>query len=230
MSRARKTTPRRLPDDPRRGREHLAQADPALGRAIKAAGRLRVKKHPETLHALCSSIIGQQLSMHVARVIVGRFTGLAGATDGLTAERLLRLREADLRAAGLSRAKVQTVHGLARFWKAERLTPARLRELPDEELIELLTQVKGIGPWTVKMFLIFSLQRPDVLPQEDLGLRAGLQQIHGTEKMPSPREVIAQGECWRPWRTLATHYCWEYLRIVREAGKPDASGEGKGNG
>lgn len=215
-------TPRRLPADPRAGRAHLSAVDPALAPWIERIGRLQLRRHDEGLRPLCRQIIGQQLSMRVAGVIARRFFDLAQVpTDAeLPPERLLALTAEQLRAAGLSAAKAATMHALAEFWAAERLDAARLRQLPDEELIALLTRVRGIGPWTVKMYLMFSLHRPDVLPQEDLGLRAGLAAVDGLPRYPSPKETIARTAAWTPWRSLGTHYCWEVLRVLEAEKRP----------
>lgn len=204
---------KRLPENPRAAIAHLRSADPALARAIDAVGPFRLPNNPANLDELCRSIIGQQLSVVVASAIEKRFTALVGDLGSQPASHLLNFSVEQLRAVGLSNAKARTVHALAEFWVAENLTEERLAEMPDDELIALLTQVKGIGPWTVKMFLIFCLRRPDVLPQEDLGLRAGLRKVHGLSEMPTQKEVPTLAAPWGPWSTVGTWYCWQYLKV-----------------
>lgn len=212
------TTPRRLPENPRRALEHLRAADPLLGQVIARCGPFRLERHPPGYLALCWAIIGQQLSMLVAGKLTARFTELLHERGGTRPEVALRIEEEALRARGLSGAKARAVHSLAAFWISEGLTEQRLAAMPDEELLELLTSVKGIGPWTVKMFLIFSLRRPDVLPVEDLGLRAGLRGLHGDGdgELPSAGKIEELAEAWRPWRTVGTWYCWRHLEWLRE--------------
>ena len=208
-------TPKSLPKSPRKAIAHLRSVDPALARAIDAVGPVKLEPRPADLGALCRSIIGQQLSVVVANAIGGRFAALAAKKDGtIDARMLLSIPEEQLRAVGLSRAKVVAVRSLAEFWLAEELHEDRLRAHEDEDLIKLLTRVKGIGPWTVKMILIFSLNRPDVLPHEDLGLRAGLRRIHAMDEMPTIRQTLDLTAAWKPWSTVGTLYCWEILRVV----------------
>lgn len=202
-----------LPRNPRKAIAELSAVDPALARAIQAVGPFRLPKRPATLHQLCREVIGQQLSVIVAAKIGERFTALVGEDGQCTPGRLLKVTPEDLRACGLSRAKITTVHGLAEFWHRERLTGEKLGAMPDEELIDHLTQVKGIGPWTVKMFLIFSLNRPNVLPQEDLGLRAALRRIDNLGEMPAQKEVLERCQIWAPWSTVATWYAWASLKL-----------------
>lgn len=206
-------TPRRLPEMPRHALAHLRAADPALEQAIDRVGAFRLPRRPATLHQFCQGIIGQQLSMVAAARIGERFSALCGGEEA-TPEGLLSLAPEDLRAAGLSRAKVQTVASVAKYWQKKELDPPTMRSLPDEELIAMLTSVKGVGPWTVKMFLIFCLARPNVLPQEDLGLRAGLRALHGLPQMPTVRETLERTRHWAPWSTVGTWYTWEWLKAA----------------
>jgi DNA-3-methyladenine glycosylase II len=217
MSRMRKPSPPAIakhPANPVAGRRFLAQRDPALARAMEAVGPIRFgPPRPATLLQLSVAIIGQQLSVQVARVISGRFRDLLCHDGECRPEHLLALSETQLRQAGLSAAKARTVHALAAFWQEHDLSPEKVTALPDDALVELLTQVKGIGPWTVKMFLIFSLHRANVLPQEDLGLRAGIKKIYGLEEIPTQKESLEIGSKWSPHCTLATHYCWKILTL-----------------
>ncbi len=189
-----------------------------MAEVIGRCGPFRLGEHPPGYLALCWAIIGQQLSMIAAGRITARFTELVERRGGPDPAAVLRVPERELRACGLSGAKAAAVRRLAGFWIEERLDSSRLAALPDEELLRLLTVVKGVGPWTVKMFLIFSLRRPDVLPVEDLGLRAGFREIYGTPNgdMPSPEVIEARAEAWRPYRTVGTWYCWRHLEWMKE--------------
>ncbi len=210
-------TPRRLPRTPRRALAHLREADPLMAEVIGRCGPFRLARHPEGFLALCWAIIGQQLSMLAAGRITARFTDLVVRHGGGEPDVVRRIPEAELRACGLSGAKAGTVRRLADFWLEERLNARRLAALPDEEILRLLIPVKGIGPWTVKMYLIFSLHRPDVLPAEDLGLRAGFRDIYmgGGGGMPDADAIEAHAARWRPFRTVATWYCWRHLEWLR---------------
>ena len=207
-----KVTPRRLPNPPRTALAHLRKVDPALAPIIDRWGVPELPGRSVTLGAICGDIIGQQLSVRVADVIRGRFFALPGVGEDPAPDSIFAITDETLRAAGLSRAKIAAVRDLARFWGEHNLAHEQLAGMPDEDLIELLTQVRGIGPWTVKMILIFSLRRPDVLPFEDLGLRMGLQKVDGLAERPTPKQVIARAEIWAPYRSLGTWYCWQSLR------------------
>jgi len=206
-------TPRRIPARPTAAYAHLANVEPRLGTLIDRVGPFDLPGKPATLYQFCRAVLGQQLSTTVAATIADRFRAVAGDDETLTPDTVLRQSDETLRGVGLSAAKVRTVRGLAEFWAAHDLSADRLASLPDEEIIEMMTQVKGIGPWTVKMILIFCLRRPDVLPTEDLGVRVGFQRLHGLERQPTPKELTEAAEAWRPWRTLGSWYCWQLLKL-----------------
>src|SRR6185295_13274212 len=131
------------------------------------------------------------------------------ATHGPTAEHILRVDDAKLRAAGLSRAKVLSVKDLAARAKAGEIpTLAEARTMDDDAIVERLIQVRGIGRWTAEMLLIFRLGRPDVLPVDDYGVRKGFALAHKKRELPTPKALAAFGERWRPYRTVASWYCW----------------------
>ncbi|HET8567801.1 MAG TPA: DNA-3-methyladenine glycosylase [Candidatus Limnocylindria bacterium] len=159
--------------------------------------------------SLLRSIVGQQLSVAAARSIFARLVEANGGTSP-TPEELLRLRAGTLRRAGLSAAKVEYVRDLARHVLRGDLELRALRRLDDEEAIERITAVKGLGRWTAEMFLMFHLRRPDVFPVGDLGVRRAIERAYGRE-MPTPQELRAIAERWRPYRTLASLYLWESL-------------------
>ncbi len=173
--------------------------------------RRRSEERPADAYgALLRAIVGQQLSTKAARTIYGRILELfAGATP--TPEQLLEAGEADLRAAGLSGRKVEYVRDLASHVISGELELDRLEQLSDEEVIEEIVAVRGLGVWTAEMFLLFHLERPDVLSGGDLGIRKAIQVEYGLKEMPTPTKVLEIGEPWRPHRSLASLYLWESL-------------------
>jgi DNA-3-methyladenine glycosylase II len=196
--------------------EHLRAADPVLARLMERFGhpdevlRRRGPRPADAYGALVRSIVGQQLSSKAARTIYERLTALFD--DGVPAPRALLDADPErLREAGLSRAKVAYLRDLAERVQDGDLELDRLAELPDGEVFEQLTAVKGLGPWTVDMFLIFHLGRPDILPVGDLGIRRAAQLAYGLEQLPDPAELERIAEPWRPWRSLACLYLWRSL-------------------
>jgi DNA-3-methyladenine glycosylase II len=203
-------------------REQLAAADATMAALIERVGeidletrlRRRSEERPADAYgALLRAIVGQQLSTKAARTIYGRVLDLF---DGNTPapEQLLEAGEADLRAAGLSGRKVEYIRDLASHVISGELELDRLGELSDEEAIEEIVAVRGLGIWTAEMFLIFHLERPDVLSGGDLGIRKAVQIEYGLEEMPAPARVLEIGEPWRPHRSLASLYLWESLAAV----------------
>lgn len=200
-------------------REQLAAADPTMAALIERVGeidletrlRRRSEERPADAYgALLRAIVGQQLSTKAARTIYGRILDLF---DGRTPapEQLLEAEEGGLRAAGLSGRKVEYVRDLAAHVISGELELDRLGELSDEEVVEEIVAVRGLGVWTAEMFLIFHLERPDVLSGGDLGIRKAVQVEYGLEEMPPPARVLEIGEPWRPHRSLASLYLWESL-------------------
>ena len=207
-----RTTPVPSTDD---ALQHLLGADPVLGALVEAHGPLdeeerRRGRPAEAYGALLRSIVGQQLSTKAARTIYERLTALF---DGQTPspEELLAINPDELRTAGLSRAKASYLRSLAEHVIAGELELDRLTELPDDEVIAQLTAVKGLGPWTAHMFLIFHLGRPDVLPVGDLGVRRAVQLAYGMEDLPTVAELERLADPWRPHRSLASLYLWRSL-------------------
>jgi DNA-3-methyladenine glycosylase II len=203
-------------------REQLAAADATMAALIERVGeidletrlRRRSEERPADAYgALLRAIVGQQLSTKAARTIYGRVLELF---DGSTPapEQLLEAGEADLRAAGLSGRKVEYIRDLASHVISGELELDRLGERSDEEAIEEIVAVRGLGVWTAEMFLIFHLERPDVLSGGDLGIRKAVQIEYGLEAMPAPARVLEIGEPWRPHRSLASLYLWESLAAV----------------
>lgn len=200
-------------------RKALAASDPVMADLIERIGKLDVKtrlkrrseeRPADAYGALLRAIVGQQLSTKAARTIYGRVIEIFGGTTP-SPERLLEASEADLRGAGLSGRKVEYVRDLATHVIDGELEVDRLDRLPDEEVIEEIVAVRGLGQWTAEMFLLFHLERPDVLSGGDLGIRKAIQVEYGLDEMPPPTKVIEIGEPWRPHRSLASLYLWESL-------------------
>lgn len=188
----------------------LKDADNKLGRMIDRIGpyRLRDESALTPFQALLRSIVYQQLSGKAAGSIHGRVRVLFPSKRP-TAKRLLTLSDESLRGAGLSRGKVLAVRDLAkRCVDGTVPTRARLKHMDDEDIIEHLVQVRGIGRWTVEMLLIFNLGRPDVLPVDDLGVRRGYMHTFGGKSLPDKKKMMNRGKLWRPYRSVASWYLW----------------------
>ncbi|MDX6622677.1 MAG: DNA-3-methyladenine glycosylase [Solirubrobacterales bacterium] len=203
-------------------RRALAAVDPTMAALIERIGEIdletRLKRRSEetprdAYGALLRAIVGQQLSTKAARTIYLRVLDLFDGTTP-TPQQLLDAKEADLRGAGLSGRKVEYVQDLARHVLSGELELERLDDLGDEEAIEEIVAVRGLGRWTAEMFLIFHLQRPDVLSGGDLGIRKAIQIEYGLDEMPTPQEVVERSERWSPHRSLASLYLWESLAAV----------------
>ncbi len=198
---------------------HLAQADELLGRLIETVGPCRLKPAPRRspFEALVKSVAYQQLNGTAAAAIFGRFKALYPGRRFPTPETLLATPDARLRGAGLSRAKVAAIKSLATHAVSGLVPSARqIARMTDEEVLERLTAVRGVGPWTVHMLLIFTLGRTDVLPTTDYGVRKGFALLYGWPELPTPRELEAHGEKWRPHRTTAAWYFWRALELPPE--------------
>jgi len=204
------------------GRAALAAADPAMAALIDRVGeidietrlRRRSEERPADAYgALLRAIVGQQLSTKAARTIYGRVCELFGGAAP-SPEQLLGASEEELRGCGLSGRKVEYLRDLATHVLDGELELERLGELGDEEVIAEIVAVRGLGQWTAEMFLLFHLERPDVLSGGDLGIRKAIQVEYGLEEMPSPARVLEIGEAWRPHRSLASLYLWESLANV----------------
>jgi DNA-3-methyladenine glycosylase II len=199
---------------PPRALKALRAADPVLGRLLDEFGTPAGDGgRPSADHygALVRTIVGQQLSTKAARSIYGRVAEHFGGRAPTPQEVLDEDPEVLRAAGGLSRAKTSYLRSLAEHVLSGELELDRLEELSDEEVIAELVAVKGIGEWSAHMFLMFQLERPDVLAPGDLGVRKGIQVAYGLEAMPTPAEVIERAELWRPWRTLACRIMWRSL-------------------
>jgi DNA-3-methyladenine glycosylase II len=189
---------------------HLKKSDPVLAEVIGRVGPCRMQQREADFHSLCRSIVYQQLSGKAAGTIFGRVVE-AAKCDPLTPAAVLKIREDRLRKAGLSQQKASYVRDLALKTRDGIVDFSSLDRLPDEEVIAHLTQVKGVGVWTVQMLLMFALGRMDVLPVADLGIRNAMQKAYALETPPKPKEMEALAEKWRPYRTVACWYLWRSL-------------------
>jgi DNA-3-methyladenine glycosylase II len=198
---------RRSPDRWDAAVKHLRAVDPHLKAIIDRIGPCRLEAHPDRFAALVRSIIGQQISTKAARSINMKLTALGG--DPPCPLRLIELGETELRTAGLSSAKARYILNLAEAVLSGELPIEEFDDTWDDEMItRALTAVKGIGIWTAEMFLIFVMNRPDVFPAGDLGVRVALRDRHGLPELPAPRDCHALVEAWRPYRTIASWYIW----------------------
>jgi DNA-3-methyladenine glycosylase II len=188
---------------------HLKKSDPVLRALLERVGPFRIEHREPTFDTVVRSIVYQQLSGKVAAVIFGRL--LAAAKGDLTPRRILRLPHERLRALGLSNQKAAYIRDLAERTKSGEVDFAALQDMSDEQVIESLTRVKGIGVWTAQMFLIFGLKRLDVLPVGDLGVRAAIKKAYGLAKLPTPAEMEQLAQAWRPYCSVASWYLWRSL-------------------
>ena len=208
---------RALGFDPHVALAHVRAADAGLARVIDAVGPFRMERKttPSVFGALAEAIVYQQLSGKAAATIYGRLCGLfPRAGSGPTPRHILGASDAELRSVGLSRAKLLALRDLAERAKSRDLPSlGDVDALGDEEIIERLTQVRGVGRWTAEMFLMFRLRRPDVLPVGDFGIRKGFAIAFKKRDMPTPDAVGKRGERWRPYRTLASWYLWRATEL-----------------
>lgn len=195
---------------------HLRAADPVLGAVIDAVGPdglgdPRAGRPDDHYGALLRAIVGQQLSTKAARTIYGRLCERYGGRTPAPAELLADDLDALRLAAGLSRAKASYLKSLAEHVVSGELELERFDEMPDAEIAAELIAVKGLGQWTVDMYLMFHLRRPDVLPVGDLGIRRAVERAYALPGLPDPAQLTEIAEPWRPHRTLACRYLWRSL-------------------
>ncbi len=212
-----------------RARRHLARKDKGLAAWMRRIGPLEhdFSARFDPVDALARSILHQQLSGKVVRVIEARVEALMPRGRRITARGIDAVDDAALRAAGVSGNKLRALRDLAAKSHAGIVpTPARLDRMSDEDLIDHLVQVRGIGRWTVEMLLMFRLGRPDILPVDDLGVRKGAQIVHGFTELPKPRALREFGERWAPYRTLAGFYLWKVAE-ADAASAPSAKPAGR---
>jgi DNA-3-methyladenine glycosylase II len=208
-------------------KRRLAKVDPILANVIRAAGKLThtTSAQHSPFHSLARAIAHQQLNGTAAESIFGRFVGLY-AVDGvgaamLEAQMVLETPDDKLRAVGLSFAKIASIKDLARKTLDGVVPPSEiLHTLGDDEIVARITQVRGIGRWTVEMMLMSRLGRPDVLPIDDFGVRNGFRLAYGLRGMPTPRALAEYGARWAPYRSVAAWYLWRAVDLHREGKLP----------
>lgn len=186
----------------------LAKLDPVMAGIIRRHPRVHLVPRGDPFHTLARAIVGQQISVAAAQSVWNKFSGVA---VDIVPERILVLKTPQLRSCGLSVRKVEYISDLARRFADGAVHVHKWPGMEDEEVIEDLTQVRGIGRWTAEMFLIFNLLRPDVFPLGDLGLQKGLRVAYHGGRRISLRTMKSRGESLRPWRSVATWYLWRSL-------------------
>jgi DNA-3-methyladenine glycosylase II len=204
--------------DPAEAVRHLRSADRVLAKLMERAGpfALKIRKLHDPFEALARNIVFQQLHGKAAEAIHARVVALFGGGK-LRPEDVLAARDEELRGAGLSAAKTAALRDLAaKTIDGTVPTLARMRRMTDEEIVERLTQVRGIGRWTVEMLLMFRLGRADVLPVGDFAVRKGFALAYGLAESPKPKELEEYGERWRPYRSVASWYMWRAVELPAE--------------
>ena len=190
---------------------HLKQSDPVLCAIIERVGAYRMEFRPPEFHSLARAIVYQQLNGKAAATILKRFTTLAG--EPLTPQGILKLSNAQMRAVGLSKQKSSYLRDMAERAARGELDFSRLPEMTDNEVIQHLTQVKGVGEWTAHMFLMFALRRTNVLPTGDYGIRIAMKKHYKKRKLPKPEHMEKIARTWKPYRSVACWYLWRSLDI-----------------
>ena len=190
---------------------HLRKSDPILRAIIGRVGPCRIEYGPAEFESLAESIVYQQLHGKAAATIFKRFAALAGKP--VTPQAVIKLTELQMRSAGLSKQKSSYLRDLAERTIRGELDFAKLHELSDEEVIQHLTQVKGVGTWTAQMFLMFTLKRPNVLPTGDLGVQMAIKKHYNKRKLPKPLQMKKIAKPWEPYRSFACWYLWRSLDL-----------------
>jgi DNA-3-methyladenine glycosylase II len=197
-----------------KARRHLSRRDAILKPLIRAVGPCTLKHNPNHFEILVRSIISQQISTKAAIAIGNRFLAKVGRFQP---KRILAASDTDMREAGLSRGKQLSLRDLAQKCSDGTVPLKKIAVLEDAEVVERLIRVRGIGPWTAEMFLIFSLGRLDVMPVGDYGLRAGLLKHYGLDELPKKDTIHTMTEAWKPYRSIGTWYIWRSLGGVPQS-------------
>lgn len=200
----------------RKAISHLKNADPVMARIIGAVGPYKIVYREPDFTTLARSIVYQQVSGAAAATMLARLTAAAGRGGKLSPKKILELGVEGMRPCGISRQKASYLMNLSEHTRSRAIEFTKLPELPDAEIIERLTQVKGIGVWTVHMFLMFALQRHDVLPTGDLGVRNAIWKAYAMEAPPTPKEMERIAQPWRPYASVASWYLWRSLDGMAE--------------
>ncbi len=200
----------------RKAVNHLKRSDPVLRAIIESVGPCRMEFGIPGFSSLAEAIVYQQLNGKAAVTIFNRFAELAG--NPLTPEGILKLSDEQLRSVGLSKQKSAYLKDLAAKTTAGLLDFSRLPDLSDDDVIQHLTQVKGIGVWTAHMFLMFSLRRPNILPTGDYGVQVAVKRHYKKRKLPKPKDMEKIARAWEPYRSIACWYMWRSLDIKTVGG------------
>ena len=198
---------------------HLRRADPVMAQLIRRAGpyTLAPERRRGPYEALLRAVAHQQLTGKAAQTILGRFVMLYGGDAYPSPEQLIATPDHYLRGVGFSRAKTAALKDIAAKTQDGTIPERRrLARMKDEAIIERLTEARGVGRWTVEMFLMFTLGRPDVLPVDDYGIRMGYRIAYGKRTLPKPKVLARYGEIWAPYRTTASWYLWRAVDLERE--------------
>lgn len=196
--------------------QHLSRTDKVLARLIRKVGpcTLKPERGCSPFQSLVRSVAYQQLTGKAAATILGRVKDLFPSQKFPEPEDLVKIPDEQLRAAGLSRAKIAAVKDIAAKTLSGVVPDSKaIRKMSNEEIMERLTTIRGVGPWTVEMLLMFRLGREDVLPVTDYGVRKGFALTYELDELPTPQELLAHGERWRPYRTTAAWYLWRALEL-----------------
>ena len=193
------------------------RADPAFGPLVERVGPVLLRPYRgDAFQSLTAAIVYQQLAGKAAQTIHGRVVEALGGD--VRPERVLATPDEKLRGAGLSRNKLASIRDLAEKTSTGALRLDELKGLDDRAVVDHLVQVRGVGPWTAEMYLLFDLRRPDVWPVGDLGVRSGLGRVLGWSKAPTPKETELIGTGYRPWRSAAAWYCWRAVEVLPAGG------------
>ena len=198
--------------------EHLVRVDPVLRRLIRRVGDCALRPEPRRspFQSLVQAVANQQLNGKAAATILGRFKALFPGRRFPGPADLAEVTDDALRACGFSRAKIAAIRDIAAKAESGVIPDSRrIARMPDEEIIDRLIEVRGVGRWTVEMLLIFQLGRPDILPVDDFGVRNGFRIAYGLDEMPKPRDVLVHGERWKPHRTVASWYLWRAVDLAK---------------
>jgi DNA-3-methyladenine glycosylase II len=196
----------------RKAINHLKKSDPVLSAIIERVGPCRMEFGPPEFHSLAEAIVYQQLNGKAAVTIFKRFAALAG--DPVTPKGILKLTNAQMRSVGLSKQKTSYLKDMADRAARGELDFKRLPQMTDAEVIEHLTQVKGVGVWTAHMFLMFTLRRANVLPTGDYGVQVAMKKHYKKRKLPKPLQMEKIARAWEPYRSVACWYLWKSLEVT----------------
>ena len=202
----------------KRAIRHLQQADPVMAGIIERIGPFKMRYREPSFDAMARSIVFQQLHGKAATTIFERvrcacLNGGGQSGEALTPASILALSEAQLRACGLSRQKLSYLRDLAQRTASGEIDFGRLPQMSDEDVIEHLTRVKGIGVWSAQMFLMFALRRPNVMPTADYGINAAIKKAYRKRQMPKPKQILKISQPWHPYCSVACWYLWRYAEL-----------------